>query len=140
MARRISARTAAELADYAAAGRMGERPSGGSKAGPWVFGLTLFSIFLITTFQACQRQLSIPSLGQRSAEQSITKVPANPKAQRSEPRSPATGPASQVSPRPAKPQSAPNPGSDVVIAAPASRPEMWRDPRSHASRQSGIHQ
>lgn len=116
-----------ELADYAEAGRIGNRISQrrGSKAGPWVFGLTVLSILAITSLQTCQRQVPTVPLGQPLVEQSTTKNPATTIPVRTEPSSPAILATPEVSALPAKPQAAPLTGGDDRAEVQSSRPEMW---------------
>lgn len=136
----ISPATYDELADYAEAGRIGNRVSQrrDSKAGPWVFGLTVLSILAITSLQTCQRQVPTAPLGQPLVEQSTTKNPATTIPVRTEPSSPAI--LATPSALPAKPQAVPLAEGNVKVEARSSRPEMWRDPRSYASRQPKVRQ
>lgn len=141
MARMISPRTAAELADYAAAGRIGDRKSHseGHKAGPWVFGLTVITIMSITLFQACQRQLSETPARQSVVERSNAKEATKEKATR--PASPTQTLKSRTpaSIQPVYPQPVQVPKRDIQIVTPSTKPDMWRDPRNYANRQPKEH-
>lgn len=136
----VSPATYDELADYADAGRIGNRVSqqNGSKAGPRVFGLTVFSIIGIMLLQTCERQMPTVPLGQTLVEQSTTKIPTTTLPVRTEPSSPAILATPDVSALPAKAQAAPLYEGDVRAQVRSSRPEMWRDPRSYASRQPKV--
>jgi len=138
----ISPATYDELADYAEAGRIGNRVSQrrGSKVGPWVFGLTVLSILAITSLQTCQRQVPSAPLGKPLVKQSPTKSTSTTKPVRIEPSSPTILTTPDVSALPAKPKAGQLPEGDVRGEARSSRPDIWRDPRSYASRQPKVRQ
>ena len=133
----ISTATLQELADYAAAGRIGDRgdrahersASRNGVIGAWVFGLTVFLLFAVTTFHGCQRQIPVQQSGHETVARQQRPPLSKPALERKD----------QASSR--RPDRAlllreeqvvvPTPERRAVLPADPSNPAMWRDPRSY---------
>ena len=125
----ISGATLEELADYAAAGRIGDRVgrahgvasrSGG--VGAWVFGITVLMVFA-STFHGCQWQVPVRQNRQ------VTVVQPPPVAMN---REGPTGNAQRSSPVSPGQPSAPVETHGEAPVVPSDS-QMWRDPRGYAA-------